>query len=253
MSGQTDRSPGFDGEARRNSIGCPPHPRPGPPPSKSLNHSLGWPLRGGCDLKGSTLGKGGRAGLGGPLPHPPTSQQNNSHPPPPPRGLSGAFVLAGRAGGARRPPPPGSRAPRAGVALPSRSRKNKEAEGAPFPPGFAPLREPQAPQYLPRREGAGAGPLLGGPPRAGAARRAGCGRIRGAARPPASPPAAALRSPWPGSGSGSRRRRRRLLRALQPAAPAAGSRSRLARARRLPLSPGPPADVIPGPPPPRRI
>lgn len=178
-----------------NSIGCPQHPGPGPPPSMSPNHSLGWPLRGGCDLKGSNLGEGEAGWTGGPLPHPPTSQQNNSHPPPPPLGLSGAFVLAGRAGGARLPPPPGSRVQRAGVALPSLSRKNKEAEGAPFPPGFAPLREPQVPQYLPRREGAGAGPLLGGLPRAGAARRAGCGRIPGAARPPALRPAACSARP----------------------------------------------------------
>lgn len=221
-----------------NSIGCPQHPGPGPPPSVSPNHSLGWPLRGGCDLKGSNLGEGEAGWTGGPLPHPPTSQQNNSHPPPPPLGLSGAFVLAGRAGGARLPPPPGSRVQRAGVALPSLSRKNKEAEGAPFPPGFAPLREPQVPQYLPRREGAGAGPLLGGLPRAGAARRAGCGRIRGAARPPAlRPPPAALAlaglrlglsppPPPPPPGAPARRPRRRL--ALPP------------RAR-------PPAPIEPGP------
>lgn len=184
---------------------------------------------------------------------PPASLQNNSHPPPPPprpqprlcprRGERAAPGLAPspvpeceRTCGCLPCPP-----------LPSLSRKNKEAEGSPFPPGFAPLRETPAPQYLPCREGAGAGPLLGGLPRAGAARRGGCRRIRGAAR------RASLSRP-------SRRRRRRaplrsapaglwlwvlaaaasLLSALLPARPRRRlARSRPARARRLPLSPGP--------------
>lgn len=193
-----------------NSPGCPQHPDPAPLPQCPQIRAWGGRRGLAVTLGGPRWGRGRRPDWGdlSPIPH---EQQNNSHPPPPPpRGLSGAFVLAGRAGGARLPPPPAPERP-ARRRLPSRSRKHKEAEGVPLPPRFAPLREPRGPQYLPRREGAGAGPLLGGLPRAGAARRAGCGRIRG---PPGRQPRRRRRAPLAPPGS---------ARALAAAAAAAAS------------------------------
>lgn len=257
MSGETHTSPGSGREARVNSInslGCPRRPGPGRPPFPQrppvTAPGVASPPAG--PLKGPAGGGGGGPDWGGGSPGEACKIIVTLLLLVPSR----AFVLAGPSG--RRPgctPRPVPESERACVRppLPSLSRKNKEAEGAPFPPGFAPLREPAAPQYLPRREGSGAGPLLGGLPRAGAARRGGCRRIRGAAR------RASLSRP-------SRQRRRRaplrsapaglglwlwvlaaaaaaaasLLRALLLARPRRRlARSRPARARRLPLSPGP--------------
>lgn len=153
-------------------------------PSLSVPKSQpGVATSGGWGLEGSSWGRGRRAGLAGAGGSPGQACKIIVTllflllvP-------SRAFVLAGPSG--RRPGcPPIPECERACVRppFPSLSRKNKEAEGVRFPPRFAPLRGPEDPQYLPRREGAGAGPLLGGLPRAGATRRGGCRRIRRAAR-----------------------------------------------------------------------
>lgn len=191
LSGETDRQTHTEarGLADKPESTVSGAPCTGPPPSTRPSRSPRWPPGRAVALKGPRLGRRRQAGGGC---SPPASLQNNSHPPPPPPPPRPQPRLCPRRAERAAPglPPSPRRFPSANERvsalpcppLPSLSRKNKEAGGAPFPPGFAPLREPPVSQYLPRWEGAGARPLLRGLPRAGAARRAGCRRIRGAAR-----------------------------------------------------------------------